>query len=101
VHRASRKHKLQRAHSACIAVISFGSEPDSQRGKRTRDLTRGLILRHRAKIKAAPKIREPLRYCRCELFYWVGSSSCENPIVLIERNDGVLGGKNCGPSVKF
>jgi hypothetical protein len=101
VHGACRQHKLQRSHAAGITVISFGSVTDFQRGKRMRDVTRGLILRHRAKVKAAPNFGEPLRYRRCKLFYWVGNNSCEKPIVLIERNDGVLGGRNCGPSVKF
>jgi hypothetical protein len=102
VHGACRKHKLQRPHAAGIAVISFGSVTDFQRGTRRYHVTHVAKFHvTRGKIKAAPKIQEPLRYRRCELLYWVGNSSCENPIVLIERNDGVLGGKYCGPSVKF
>jgi hypothetical protein len=63
--------------------------------------TCGEIHAAHTKTKAAPKTQEPLRYCRCEWFYWVGNSSCENPIVFTERNDGVLGGSHCGPSVKL
>jgi hypothetical protein len=38
---------------------------------------------------------------RAKNFYCVGRISCENPMVLTERNEGVLGGKQAGPSVKF
>src|ERR1700722_12464828 len=80
----------------------FGSLTDFRHSERTYHVTHAAKFHAtRAKIKAAPKTQEPLRYRRYELLYWVGNNSCENPIVLIERNDGVLGGKNCGPSVKF
>jgi hypothetical protein len=36
-----------------------------------------------------------------ECCYWVGRISCENPMVLTERNDGVRGGKHAGPRVKL
>ena len=36
-----------------------------------------------------------------ECRYWVGRISCENPMVLTERNDGVRGGKQAGPRVKL
>jgi len=43
------------------------------------------------------------RFLRCgyDNCYCVGRISCENPMVLTERNDGVRGGKHAGPSVKF
>jgi hypothetical protein len=36
-----------------------------------------------------------------ECCYWVGRTSCENPMVLTERNDGVRGGRHAGPRVKL
>ena len=36
-----------------------------------------------------------------ERFYWVGRISCENPIVFTDRNEGVRGGRQAGPSVKL
>ena len=34
-------------------------------------------------------------------FYWVGKISCENPVVLTDRYEGVRGGRHAGPIVKF
>jgi hypothetical protein len=101
LHGACRSHKLQRTHAAGIAVISFESVTEFQQDKRTYDVTCGENSRPTRKIKAAPNFGEPLRYRRCKLFYWVGNSSCENPIVFTERNEGVRGGSHCGPSVKL
>jgi hypothetical protein len=52
--------------------------------------------------KAAPG-RCGSRFLRYEYgnYYWVGRISCENPMVLTERNDGVRGGKHAGPRVKL
>ena len=56
----------------------------------------------RRKKKTAPG-RCGSRFLRCgnDNFYWVGRISCENPMVLTERNDGVRGGRHAGPRVKL
>jgi hypothetical protein len=54
------------------------------------------------KKKTAPG-RRGSRSLRCgyDNCYWVGRISCENPMVLTERNDGVRGGRHAGPRVKL
>ena len=59
------------------------------------------------RIRPAQKEAAPGRYgsrllrCGCDNCYWVGRISCENPMVLTERNDGVRGGRHAGPRVKL
>jgi hypothetical protein len=71
-------------------------------------------IRDPLKTATAPAGREPLLLavrsggaCRrhgcalCLAVYCEGRSCCEKPVVFTERSMGVLGGRYCGPNVKF
>lgn len=73
-------------------------------GRARRSLARCREKAAPSQNKSGPEIRG--RFCvrvrvDLSLFYWVGNNCCENPIVLTDRNTGVLGGRYAGPSVKF
>src|SRR5271156_4459056 len=77
--------------------------PDSVKLALRRDVMQRTLARARARGRGAKKKRLPggagAADCAAgyECCYWVGRISCENPMVLTERSDGVRGGNTLGP----
>jgi hypothetical protein len=61
----------------------------------------GLNTSCRAKKKGPREIPRGLSFSSSAAAYWLGKTSCENPIVFTDFNFGVSGGRFAGPSVKF